>query len=280
MLERNPYGTFDIRNGIPDGGLHVQKLPWDPEILNAANVIFGEALIDYVCHGRQWRPVCSGWVIEDTWEIKIASATNIIANILDKHKAEELWHSEELHIEAKRSKLRRLENARKGARTKCENRILKRTAYGQLLLNLRNAQKWSDQAKRRAANGVHFMEYFDGSRYRQSNYRKSRNAREKDYQKKAVCVFDACDAADISGVNYGWEQVAEDSYTRWIVYYDLPTGQASFHCTERGPGPEYDIKWDKQQGVTSERINLAITQYLNMCRQELVACDSLSSKTG
>jgi len=39
-----------------------------------------------------------------------------------------------------------------------------------------------------------------------------------------------------------------------IVYFDLPTGQISFHVGARGPGPAYPGQWDRAVGTAPDRI--------------------------
>jgi hypothetical protein len=45
-----------------------------------------------------------------------------------------------------------------------------------------------------------------------------------------------------------------------ILYIDLPTGQVSFHCPERGDGPDYAGSWDGVPEASRDRIVAAIDQ--------------------
>lgn len=148
--------------------------------------------------------------------------------------------------------------AAKGAYTRWKNNILTRTPYGRFLLALENAQKASDSAKSRAANGLRMHDYRDGSRYWRANYRRSRDARELDYKRKSEAVAEACQLAPVAGTTFGWRKDG-GGVVPWVVYFELPgIGQASFHSPERGAGPDYSGVWDGLKGSTPGRITKAI----------------------
>jgi hypothetical protein len=45
----------------------------------------------------------------------------------------------------------------------------------------------------------------------------------------------------------------------WVVYFDLPTGQVSFHSVTRGMGPDYSAPWDGSRNASALRIESAIS---------------------
>lgn len=54
------------------------------------------------------------------------------------------------------------------------------------------------------------------------------------------------------GIVWGWKVDPLQSFHRWVIYVDLPTGQVSFHAAARGEGPDYQGEWDgsREQGPT------------------------------
>ena len=46
------------------------------------------------------------------------------------------------------------------------------------------------------------------------------------------------------GIRWGWKQDPNTPGFEWVLYVDLPTGQASFHSAVRGTGLEYAGEWD------------------------------------
>lgn len=151
--------------------------------------------------------------------------------------------------------------ARRAAATRRENKILSASAYGRLLLALRRCQVASDQAKSRAANNTRYSEYGDRSTYRWVNYRASRNARQRDYEAKRKAIDEACQAAAENGVVFGWAP-SGSLHVPWIVYFELPSGQVSFHSDTRGEGPDYGGSWDGVKDVGAARIQEAINGLL------------------
>lgn len=73
------------------------------------------------------------------------------------------------------------------------------------------------------------------------------------YEKKVWSLNLLCDAltrrAVGHGIRFGWKRDAEkpgDFPWPWVLYVDLPTGQASFHTATRGDGPDYVGEWDQK----------------------------------
>jgi hypothetical protein len=144
--------------------------------------------------------------------------------------------------------------------TATETRRLQKTPYGTLLLTLRLAQQASDRAKSRAANGLRFDDYIEQNSnvFAAATYRRSRAARVRDYNEKMERLEEAAQLATEVGVNWGFGQ---DEGNDSVIYFDLPSGQASFHVKNFG-GPEYTRAWDGMKGATASRIQEAITRYL------------------
>lgn len=55
------------------------------------------------------------------------------------------------------------------------------------------------------------------------------------------------------GIAWGWKIDPKEVRHRWVLYVDLPHGQASFHSERRGIGPDYAGKWD-HTGASEDRI--------------------------
>lgn len=142
-----------------------------------------------------------------------------------------------------------LTGPQKAARSRKEKRACATTPYGRLLLALRTAQQASDSAKRTAANGLHIRDYDDGSRYARANYRRSRAARESRYEAKEDALAEAVTLATAAGVVCG--------YKDGVLYFELATGQASFHSSGHGAA-DYAGEWDGIKGMTGSRIEEAI----------------------
>lgn len=45
------------------------------------------------------------------------------------------------------------------------------------------------------------------------------------------------------GVSFGWKKDPCEEWNPWVIYVDLPSGQASFHLPDRGQGPDYPGEW-------------------------------------
>lgn len=46
------------------------------------------------------------------------------------------------------------------------------------------------------------------------------------------------------GITFGWKEDPAQEFYPWVLYIELPTGQASFHMPERGKGPDFAGEWD------------------------------------
>lgn len=55
-------------------------------------------------------------------------------------------------------------------------------------------------------------------------------------------------------LRWGWGEDEKQTYHRWVLYVDLPTGQVSFHTKDRGTGPDYPAKWDGAVDASAGRI--------------------------
>ncbi|NQU22115.1 MAG: hypothetical protein HQ567_12585 [Candidatus Nealsonbacteria bacterium] len=266
QLQLNRYGCVDIRAGVPETGLHLEKLPLPEAALQAAGIVSGEALVKFLPGKRnRWKPQFDGWVIERNWEQKFAdhqvAVDNVLARIEEeaqRGEAQETGRDEEQQSQ-------RSEAAKKGAETRKKNRILGQTPYGQLLLTLESAQQASGTAKSRAANGLRYRDYkrLDGSEYSRANYHRSRCARDNDYRAKAATLRQACELAQQAEIPFGWQPDPANSQVPWVVYFDLPTGQVSFHARSRGEGPEYEGQWDEVEDGSADRIQAAIREVLS-----------------
>lgn len=59
------------------------------------------------------------------------------------------------------------------------------------------------------------------------------------------------------GITWGWKEdpnVLFDDRASFVFYIDLPTGQVSFHCRQRGEGIDYAGQWDGVKGASIKRI--------------------------
>jgi hypothetical protein len=248
----NRYGNVDIRSGIPQGWVRLERRPDKRHELEEAGISVAPALVGFRKKWVRWEAELSGYVIEAGWE-----------EILSRYRATPEYQAEVAEKQAAeaarrvRQTERRRETAQKAAETRRKKKALNATPYGRLIAALSDAQACSDLAKSRTANGVHFDDYTSG-RYRRANYRRSREAREIDYEKKEDAVRRACIAADEAGIIYGWK--AESGRIPWVVYFSLPTGQVSFHSTRRGEGPDYRGSWDGQEGETPKRIAAEVSR--------------------
>lgn len=113
---------------------------------------------------------------------------------------------------------------------------------GVIAMNLFRAQKCSTRAKV----------------YRRSSHK--HNA----YDRKKWSIDQLCEVliqfGEPAGITFGWKADpkvkfgGEDDITSQVFYIDLPQGQVSFHCRERGKGPEYTKEWDGVRGMSQQRI--------------------------
>jgi hypothetical protein len=200
-------------------------------------------------------------VIEKSWQAKLEANKDQVAAIRAERE------------EAKRqNKPKRSEAGKAGARKRREKKLLCASPYGQFLSALRDAQTLSDRAKARPGNGVHILDYVGDycgdefmavraiRRFARSNYSRARDAQANDYSVKSLAIDAACHWATKAGINFGWKE--EPDHVPFVVYFDLPSGQVSFHCPVRGFGPDYLGAWDGQQGQSKTRIEEAIRMVL------------------
>jgi hypothetical protein len=266
VLKVSKYDNVDVRQGVPPGGVLFKQLPAGLEFLEEAGILHVKALTGFVekktvgkWNPPQWKPVHDGWVLEDGWEAKAVQHSNRV-----RMAEEEAWEAAHAAKKAKAAErtqagLFRAANASRASQTRRRNKLLAATPYGRFLAALQKAQQASDQAKSRAANGLKRRQYEDGSEYEGANYYRSRCARDRDYQKKAQCIDEACAMRLAMGeyFQWGWRQDGSNDVP-WVVYFDLLTGQVSFHARKRGPGPNYAKTWDGVQGASPQRIEEAI----------------------
>ena len=62
-------------------------------------------------------------------------------------------------------------------------------------------------------------------------------------------------------MRWGWKRDLF-CFVPWVLYVELPMGQISFHCQERGEGPDFTGEWDGIQNVSAQRIILFAAQVL------------------
>lgn len=113
---------------------------------------------------------------------------------------------------------------------------------GQLAVALFRAQKRSTAAKKYRGGG------FRGAAYDVKNWSLSEICR-------ILLSFDSATFVPSHGVTFswGWQRDPNTPGFEWVLYVELPTGQASFHSAERLKGPDFNGKWDGVRGgsVTS-----------------------------
>lgn len=158
------------------------------------------------------------------------------------------------------------EAARKGAITRRLRKAAGTDANAVLLLELREVQRFSDRAKDRPAHGKRYREYRTEtpSKYAYHAYQNSRTAGRNDYSKKGGALERAAAAAMICGTVAGWRSnTGGDPRLPYLVYFDLATGQVSFHSETDCGLPPYEGEWDGVRNASRERIEAAIDAYLD-----------------
>lgn len=103
---------------------------------------------------------------------------------------------------------------------------------GQLAVALFRAQKRSTAAKRYRGRG------FRGAAYDVKNW----------------SLGEICRIAPQADLKWGWQHDPSTPGFEWVLYVELPQGQASFHSSQRLDGPDYPGKWDGIRGVCEDRI--------------------------
>jgi hypothetical protein len=112
---------------------------------------------------------------------------------------------------------------------------------GAIAINLLRAQKASSRAK-----------VYRGGIRGQGSY-KSMAYERKEWALSVLCtILEQC-APDV-GLVYGWQHDEGTPGYPWVLYVELPTGQASFHAPRRGVGPTYGGVWDGVRDVSADRI--------------------------
>jgi hypothetical protein len=120
---------------------------------------------------------------------------------------------------------------------------------GGLAVNLFRAQKASERAKKyRGGNG-------HGS-YRAQAYER------KQWALDNLCAALSDHAAE-AGVAWGWGEDSKQPVHKAVLYIDLPTGQVSFHTSDRGEGPSYPGQWDGIRDASAVRILRWIARLLD-----------------
>ena len=76
------------------------------------------------------------------------------------------------------------------------------------------------------------------------------------YRNKGLAIAALCRllAADSAGLAWGWGRDGATDFAPHVMYLDLPTGQVSFHSTDRFVGPDYGGAWDGVRDVSAARI--------------------------
>lgn len=117
----------------------------------------------------------------------------------------------------------------------------KHGASGLLAINLFRAHKCSARAKV----------------YRGSPGRGQRSYRAMAYERKDWSIRQLVDVlmrhGEALGITWGWKHDPAQEFHCWILYLDLPAGQASYHVASRGHGPAYAGEWDGKH-LSCERI--------------------------
>lgn len=87
------------------------------------------------------------------------------------------------------------------------------------------------------------------------------------YAKKQWAMDNLCRAltqhAPALGLEWGWGLDPKTINFPHVLYVELPTGQASFHTSERLAGPEHGKPWDGAPGQSAERICRYIARVLD-----------------
>lgn len=103
--------------------------------------------------------------------------------------------------------------------------LAKRGPAGIIALNLFRAHKCSSRAKVYRRRG-HKSDAYD----------------RKNWSMQQLCGVLVNHDADL-GIRWGWKQDPNTPGFEWVLYVDLPQGQASFHSAVRYEGPDYTGEW-------------------------------------
>ena len=116
---------------------------------------------------------------------------------------------------------------------------------GVVALNLFRVQKNSERAK-----------VYRGRGFRDAAYDRKQWSTDNLVQALTAAAIDG------TGLPWGWSEDAAQSFHKWVLYVDLPTGQVSFHTAARGDGPDYPGAWDGKPGQSPSRICRYVAQVL------------------
>jgi hypothetical protein len=108
---------------------------------------------------------------------------------------------------------------------------------GQLAIALFRAQKASGRAK-----------VYRGAVRGRGSFR------EMAYDRKQDALINFCDLLEPTAYIWGWSIDDKQQLHKHVLYVDLPTGQVSFHSSERGAGPDYSKPWDGKHGQCPRRV--------------------------
>ena len=103
---------------------------------------------------------------------------------------------------------------------------------GIVAMNLFRAAKTSSRAK------VYRGRQYRGASYDVKNY-------------SLQCLTTAL--KDCPEIQWGWKEDPKSVNFEWVLYVALPQGQASFHASSRGSGPDFPGEWDGEH-KSQERI--------------------------
>jgi hypothetical protein len=78
--------------------------------------------------------------------------------------------------------------------------------------------------------------------------------REMAYDRKQDALINFCDLLEPTAYIWGWGIDDKQQLHKHVLYVDLPTGQVSFHSSERGAGPDYSKPWDGKHGQCPRRV--------------------------
>lgn len=120
---------------------------------------------------------------------------------------------------------------------------------GNIAVNLFRAHKCSARAKV-YRGGIRGKGSFRGMAYDR-----------KRWSMEELCKTLTASAAALS-ISWGWKEDPDEAYASWVLYVDLPQGQASFHSPSRMAGPDYKGDWDGLH-LSGERIIAFCDSILN-----------------
>lgn len=116
---------------------------------------------------------------------------------------------------------------------------------GIIAMNLFRASKRSERAKAYARR-----------RYRDAAYDV------KQWSMENLCRMLTKHAPEL-GIVWGWGRDDRAVGFEWVLYVEIPTGQVSFHTSNRGEGPDYGKPWDGMKGESDSRICTWVGQILD-----------------